>query len=145
METREEEWKTCVEEDLVGDAAGDTLLEKDTPWQRRDTPDRTVGCRQPVLELGNPQTETVAYGRTHAEARTPLKGTAAHAGPMLQQMIHSQRDCRPWRTPTMGRTPLKGLQHVKKLRFAPEGTAACGRDHRNPQRSRKMTHGGKLK
>lgn len=72
LEKREEEWKRGVEEDIVGDAAGDALLEKDTPWQRRDTPGRTVACRQPMLELGNPQKGTVSYAGTHAEASTPI-------------------------------------------------------------------------
>lgn len=52
LENREEEQKRGVEEDMVGDAAGDALLEKDTPWQRRDTPNRNVACRQPMLDLG---------------------------------------------------------------------------------------------
>ena len=45
MENREEKRKRIVEEHIVGDGAGDTVLEKGTPWQRRDTPNRTVACR----------------------------------------------------------------------------------------------------
>lgn len=72
LENSEKERKRGV--DIVGDAAGDALLEKDTSWQRRDTPNRTVACRQPMLELGNPQMGTASYGGTHAEAGTSLKG-----------------------------------------------------------------------
>lgn len=49
------------------------LLEEDTPWQSRDTPNKTVAGRQPVLELGNPQKGTASYGGTYAEAVTLLK------------------------------------------------------------------------
>lgn len=44
-----------MEGDIVGDAAGDALLEEDTPWQRRDTAKKTIVCRQPMLELETPK------------------------------------------------------------------------------------------
>ena len=69
LENREEEHQRSVEEDIVGDAAGDVLLEKDTPWQRRDAPNRTVACRQPMLELA-----------------TPKRGLCLTEGPMQKQV-----------------------------------------------------------
>lgn len=55
LENREEEHQRGVEEDIVGDGAGDVLLEKNTPWQRSNAPNRIVACKQPMLELATPK------------------------------------------------------------------------------------------
>lgn len=106
-------------------------------WERWDIPNRTVACKQPMLELEALNEDCLPWRGLCRSKYTP-EGAAAYVRPMLQQ-IHPQRDYCLWRTHSRGGTPLKRLQHEENPLWCmntPKGIMACERDHRNPQRSR---------